>query len=273
MRFRRSEPERVVRSRRPAHAAVISVEDVTQAQLLRRSRGAGGMRGRAKLERTRTAGTRPYVLRGRVRCGICTRRMQAAVIRKQEVYYRCMARTLAPGSATLADHPRTVNLREFDVLESLNGWIGQLFSPDNVDRTVTALVGSQAEARTAATSEATKKRLTDAEAKLRRFQAAIEAGVDPVALVEAINEAQAKRAAAQAELQGAPPPSAVSEAEVYAMIDSLGAVGAALKYADPEHLGGLYEKLNVELVYEPTGRTVVASVSPRVVSTGVRGGT
>jgi hypothetical protein len=39
--------------------------------------------------------------------------MQRAVIRKQEVYYRCMARSLAPGSAELADHPRTVNLREY----------------------------------------------------------------------------------------------------------------------------------------------------------------
>ena len=199
--------------------------------------------------------------------------MQAAVIRKQEVYYRCMARTLAPGSAALAEHPRTVNLREFDVLESLNGWIGQLFSRGNVDRTVAALVGSQRDSGTAAPREAAEKRLTDVEAKLRRFQAAIEAGVDPLALVEAINEAQEKRAAAQAELEGAPPPAAVSEAEVYAMIDSLGDVGAALKYADPDHLGGLYEKLNVELVYEPTGRTVVASVSPRVVSACVRGGT
>ncbi|WP_235022926.1 recombinase family protein [Amycolatopsis alkalitolerans] len=273
VRFRRSEPERIVRSRRPAHPEIISVEDFTQAQLLRRSRGAGGMRGRAQLERSRQTGTRPYVLRGRVRCGICTRRMQAAVIRKQEVYYRCMARTLAPGSAALADHPRTVNLREFDVLESLNGWIGQLFNQDNVDRTVTALVGSQRDSLTSAPRETAQKRLADAEAKMRRFQAAIEAGVDPVALVDAINEAQAKRAAAQAEVEGAPPPpSAVSEAEVYAMIDSLGDVGAALKYADPDHLGGLYEKLNVELMYEPTGRTVIASVSPRVVSACVRGG-
>jgi hypothetical protein len=35
----------------------------------------------------------------------------AATVRKS-TYYRCLARTIAPGSPVLADHPRTVNLRE-----------------------------------------------------------------------------------------------------------------------------------------------------------------
>ncbi|GAB2984436.1 hypothetical protein LWP59_18160 [Amycolatopsis acidiphila] len=122
------------------------------------------------------------------------------MIRKEEVYYRCMARTLAPGSAALAEHPRTVNLREFDILELANQWLGNLFKQENVDRTVAALVASQGPER--------------------RLQAAIEAGVDPAALVEAINEAQAQRAAARAELDGAAPPTAVGEAEVYAMVDA-----------------------------------------------------
>ncbi|TNC25088.1 hypothetical protein [Amycolatopsis alkalitolerans] len=50
------------------------------------------------------------------------------------------------------------------------------------------------------------------------------------------------------------------------MIDALGDVGAALKHADPDDLEHLDEKLNVQLQYEPKGRTVIASVRPRVVS-------
>ncbi|MDQ3761459.1 MAG: recombinase family protein [Actinomycetota bacterium] len=145
VRFRRASADRVVRSRQPAHPVIVSVEEFTQAQLLRRSRAAGGLRGIAKLERTRTTGTRPYLLRGMMRCGICDRRMQGAMIRKQHAYYRCLARSLAPGSAALADHPRTVNLREDDVLKPLNVWIGQLFAGENVDRTVAALIAAQAE--------------------------------------------------------------------------------------------------------------------------------
>jgi hypothetical protein len=44
--------------------------------------------------------------------------------------------------------------------------------------------------------EAAKKRLADAETRLRRFQAAVGSGVDPAALVDVINEAQAQQAAA-----------------------------------------------------------------------------
>jgi hypothetical protein len=205
VRFRRSAPERIVRSRQQAHPVIVSVETFAQAQLMRRSRSAGGMRGIAKLERTRTAGSRPYLLRGMVRCGLCERRMQGSTIRKYDTYYRCLARTLAPGSAVLADHPRTVNLREADVLEPLNEWIGRVFGRDNVDRTVAGLLASQGGGgRASAGREAVKARLANAKARLRRLPAAVAAGVDPVALVGPINEAHAQCAAAQAELDGTP---------------------------------------------------------------------
>src|ERR1044072_4029472 len=97
-RFRRASADRVVRSRRPAHPAIVSVETFTQAQLMRRSRGSGGMRERAKLERRRSGGKATYLFRGLMRCAICERKMQGEVIRNG-VYYRCVARTLAPGSA------------------------------------------------------------------------------------------------------------------------------------------------------------------------------
>jgi hypothetical protein len=218
VRFRRAGADRVVRSREQAHPAIVSVETFTETQLRRRSRAAGGNRERAKLERTRTIGTRPYLLRGMVRCALCSRRMQGAVIRKHETYYRCLARTLAPGSAALAEHPRTVNLREYDVLEPVHAWIGHLFDRRNVDRTVAALVASRDGGGKSSERETAKKRLADAEKRLRRFQDAIGAGIDPGALVDAINKARAQRAAAQAELDGEPPPAAVADAEVYAMI-------------------------------------------------------
>ncbi|OLT10852.1 hypothetical protein BJF78_28355 [Pseudonocardia sp. CNS-139] len=66
------------------------------------------------------------------------------------------------------------------------------------------------------------------------------------ALVDAINEAQAQRAAAQAELDGAPAPTAVTDAEVYAMVDGLGDVGAALKDTRPESLERLYRELRLD---------------------------
>jgi cell division septum initiation protein DivIVA len=107
-----------------------------------------------------------------------------------------------------------------------------------------------------------KQRLADAEAKLRRFQDAIGAGVDPLALVDAINEAQEKRAAAQAELSGTPKRAARVAADVYAMIDSLGDVKKVIRQADPDELQRLYEALNVEIVYNATGRMLDATIRP-----------
>ncbi|MEU7474401.1 hypothetical protein AB0A63_00355 [Lentzea sp. NPDC042327] len=111
--------------------------------------------------------------------------------RKKAMYYRCPARTLAPRSPVLASHPGAVYLREDLLQDAINGWLGHLFDRKNRDRTVAALMDSQ-EPVIEVSRDAAKRRLADAEAKLTRFQNAIMAGVDPAALVEAINDAQAR---------------------------------------------------------------------------------
>ncbi|GAA5161431.1 MULTISPECIES: hypothetical protein [Amycolatopsis] len=85
-------------------------------------------------------------------------------------------------------------------------------------------------------ADAARQRLEAAEAKLQRLRSAIEAGVDPAALVEAINDAQAQRTVARSELDGALRRNLLAAAEVYAMVDSLGDVGRELNRAKPEKL-------------------------------------
>ncbi len=70
--------------------------------------------------------------------------------------------------------------------------------------------------------------LSNAEARLRRHQAAIEAGIDPAAIVDAINQAQAERAAARTKLDGRPAVQELTRQDVEAAIDSIGDIGAAL---------------------------------------------
>ncbi|KAA2254870.1 hypothetical protein F0L68_29245 [Solihabitans fulvus] len=60
--------------------------------------------------------------------------------RAHGTYYRCPARTLAPGSLALASHPPAVYLREDVIQDAVDGWLGELFAPKNLDRTVAALV-------------------------------------------------------------------------------------------------------------------------------------
>jgi Recombinase zinc beta ribbon domain len=129
--------------------------DFTRVQVELRSQSSQGMRGMATRPRS-SAAKRSHLLRGLVQCAICRRKMQAGSIRRN-VYYRCTARRLAPGSAALAEHPKTVNLREDVLTEAINGWIGGLFSPENRDDTVRALVESQGGAASTANEAGTSE--------------------------------------------------------------------------------------------------------------------
>ncbi len=271
VRFRRSSADRIIRSRRPAHPAIISVETFTEAHLLRRSRSGASNRDRSRLERTRQTGLRTYRFRGRVRCAACDRKMQAEVVHG-DIYYRCFAKSLAPGSIALADHPKTVNLRESHLIRPLNGWLAMLFNRDNRAETVTALLEAQSD-DSGFRREALRRRVTDAEAKLVRHRAAIEAGVDPLALVDAMNAAQAEKARAQVELDTIPKPVLVTAIEINKLIDSLGDVAAVLNAGAEADQAALYEALNVEIRYLHQQKIASVSASPCVVNTGVRRGT
>jgi hypothetical protein len=188
------------------------------------------------------------------------------------MYYRCPARTLTPGSPALATHPPTIYLREEPLRDALNRWIGELFDRRNVERTVSQLLQAQPTSRLESGGTA-RKRLEEAQAKLRRFQTAIAAGVDPVALVESINQAQADRTVAQAELVTTDAPAGLSGAEVYAMIDSLGDIGYAPADSEPGKLAQLYQDLRLDLRFDHEKETVDATASLRVNSVCVRGAT
>ncbi len=252
---------------------IVSVDTFTQVQLMRRSRAAGGMRGRGKLDRRTFTTSRPYRLRGRFRCTLCERKMLAATIRNT-IYYRCLARTIAPGSPVLTAHPRTVNVREDHVNDPLNDWIMQAYDRDHINQTVAAIVAANPRL-IAARSQRTRAvaKLKDADKRLRRHRAAIEAGVNPVALVEPINAAEAEGAAAKAELENLPEPSQVTAAEIYARIDMIGELGTSLSSAQPERLNKLYDAIGLELRYAPDEQRVHVSTTLRVANECVRGGT
>ncbi len=196
--------------------------------------------------------------------------MQGGSIRRN-VYYRCTACRLAPGSAVLAEHPKTVNLREGVLTGAINGWIGGLFSPENRDATVLALVESQGGTASAA-NEGARTRLKDAEEPLRRLQTAIVAGIDPAAVKDPINAAQAQREAARVALASALPSGRLDVAEVYAMVDALGDVAQAIKDVRPNSLTKPYKELGIKASYrheESGGEAVISLV---VANVRVRGG-
>lgn len=69
--------------------------------------------------------------------------------------------------------------------------------------------------------------------------------------MEAINTAQAERAAAQAEINNIATPNLMEAAEVYARIDALGDVPATLNRGSGEGLAELYAGTDLQVLYEP----------------------
>lgn len=272
VRFRRSRADRVVRSKRPAHPAIVSVATFTEAQLERRRRAGASNRARAKLERTRRGSCRTYLLSGLLRCDACGRKMQAEIVR-DSVYYRCRAKTIAPGSAVLQDHPRTVNLREDLVIAPLDGWLTGLFDHDHREATVAALLEAGHDDTGEVHREMLRRRAADADARLARHLAAIEAGVDPQALVAAMNAAHADKAAAQAELNVLPKPERLTETEIRKLIGSLGDIKAVLAAGQLTDKAQLYQSLGLQVRYQHLRHRVVVGATPCGVSTGVRRGT
>ncbi|TCC48032.1 recombinase family protein [Kribbella capetownensis] len=275
VRFRRSPQSKIVRSREPAHPAIVSVDVFTRVQLEIRARRGADMAARASQPRTLVGPKSAYLFRGAICCETCGRKMEGAR-RKHAVFYRCAARTLVPGSSAALGHPPTVYVREDQLSHGVNEWIAGLFSPDNLDETVAVLVGAQdVEDPTEATERVFRERIAAAEASMNRLQRALEAGWDPETLTGQYNAAVAEKKAALAGLEALEPAERLSPADIHAMIDELGAMKTVLDQADRADLAELYGTLALEVSYHHKTRVADVSISPtpRVVSMRVRGGT
>ncbi|HWM06489.1 MAG TPA: hypothetical protein VNP92_29460 [Actinophytocola sp.] len=146
------------------------------------------------------------------------------------------------------------------------------FDPEHRDETVRCLLNAGASRTATARGAAAAKAVAEAEQWLRRLHAALEAGVDPAALVEPINWAQEEMEAARVEQQHIPAARTMGQAELEAMIDYFGIIGVALNRADPAKLEELYRSLRLEVVYHPDERAADVTIRPGRGSERVRGG-
>lgn len=165
-------------------------------------------------------------------------------------------------------------LPERAVLAPVNAWIGGLFDDEHRAATVQQLAAANSSTSDNVLMEQARNRLADAEKRLRRLQQAIEAGANPAALVDALNKAEEERQAARTDLDQRPAGRVLSHADITAMIEELGDVGAALDRADPADLEELYAALRLEMVYNVSAKIVEVTIRPAGRgSARVRGGT
>jgi hypothetical protein len=137
IRRRRWDLERNARSRRDRPQELFDkVEE--RAQKNEAASKAPTARGHAGSSRGRTG--RFYVLRGRVRCGICGRRMEGCNQRGNN-RYRCQYVTRRGVVATdLAGHPRVLGIKEDKGLDAVNDFLAErLFGPTGCGCCATSL--------------------------------------------------------------------------------------------------------------------------------------
>ncbi len=236
------------------HPPVVSSDDFMLAQQILSGRG-----GR-HTSQTRKRTPKIYQLRGLLFCGACDRRMQAHWI-NSAAYYRCRF----PEEYALANkvsHPRNVYLREDHIVPRLDQWLGRLFEPERIDRTLDALAAAQ---RPAPLEEerlaAARREIAEADRKLARHRAALEAGADPAVVATWIKDVQTAKSEAESRLRraGQSRRRQVDQHELAKMMLALGDMVHVLTHTDPQRKAKIYAGLGLHLTFHPGERKVLVS--------------
>ena len=205
--------------------------------------------------RTPRATPRPYLLRGRLHCALCQRRLQGQWIRG-EAYYRCRY-PAEYAAASDSQHPKSVYLREIDLVGRLDHWLAELFSSANLDHTCQTLATASRSDPAVDHRRAAQQVLADCQRRLDRYRTALEAGTDPAIVQQWIAEVTATRAAAEAQLRDSrTAPNELTPEQVRGLLVQAGGLINALDRSDPALRAQLYEELGIDGVYDPNSHTV-----------------
>jgi site-specific DNA recombinase len=190
-----------------------------------------------------------------------------------EAYYRCRY-PAEYAAASAFEHPRSVYLREVDVVGRLDSWLAELFSPGNLDNTCQTLASASRHHPTDSQRQAARQALAGCQRRLDRYRAALEAGTDPTVVQQWIAEVTATRAAAEAQLrESRTAPDGLTAEQVRELFEQAGRLVHALDRSDPTLRAQLYEELGIDGVYDPNRHTVHVQAEPGRCIGRVGGGT
>lgn len=220
--------EQWVWSAEPSHDALVSMETfrAVQARMVEARRGGKPRRG-PKTER-------PYLLRGRLRCGLCGRKLQGSW-HHDEAYYRCSFGAEYARSAEL-DHPKVVYLRERDLLPHVDAWLARIFDPENIEQTCEAIVGAVDTEASIVDRAAATNTIRECDRKIDRYRRLLETGTDEALISRWITEVQTDRARAEAtvrELTRTATTDVMTVAEVREIVGQVGGLVGLLSVGQP----------------------------------------
>ena len=176
-----------------------------------------------------------------------------------------VTRRNTPSPATSATPATSTSARPTSCPPSTDG------SPSSSRRTSSpgpsARQAAQAPAATAqpaATSDDTRAIIDDCDARLARYQAALDAGADPQTVAEWTRQVKTERAAALARDASQIRRQAsrrLTEDDIRALIISLGDLRDVIRAADPAVKAAIYEQLGLKVTYLPGQEKIRADVT------------
>ena len=116
----------------------------------------------------------------------------------------------------------------------------------------------------AAPAQDTQATLADCDARLARYQAALDAGADPQTIAEWTRQVKAERAAAlardvsQARHQ---PGRRLTEDDIRALITALGNLRDVIRDAGPAEKAAIYDQLSLKVTFKPGEAKIRAEVT------------
>jgi site-specific DNA recombinase len=260
--------EQWIRSPEPTHEALIPKElfDLVEQRASHNERHAKLAAPKQYVQRTGRRGGRLYPLRGRVRCGLCGRRMEGSY-QKGANWYRCQfvnRRGLAAADA--AGHPRVLGIKEDVILEALFDFLTRrLFAPGRLQLLRDGLAGTLAGSWHDYETELTRRRRDFAaiERSLHRQALRLEEHDDPAHPVIAlakhrIIELTAERDKIEGEISAlqARPPADVHPETIETLLAAVPDLSAALADYDDAELAELFNDFDIEVTYNKHERTL-----------------
>ena len=143
-------------------------------------------------------------------------------------YYRCRFPS-EYAFANKVNHPRNVYLREDAFASDVHDWLAGLFAHDQLPTTIDLITAAQDSAVDDVAAESACARIADANQKITRYRATIDAGGDPEEIGTWISQAKAQRLQAETDLRNATASSRLTRHQIEDLITGIEDTAAMLR--------------------------------------------
>ncbi|WP_433797623.1 hypothetical protein [Actinoplanes sp. CA-252034] len=182
------------------------------------------------------------------------------------LYYRCTASRDFVRQHRIS-HPPALYLREDQITTPIDRFLREELTgtalTDNIRRVAEAQYRAALAAHdTAGEIDRLRQDIADADSKISRYRATLDAGGDPELIADWIRETTAIKKAAQSRLGlTEAPPQRMTAHQIDTIAEAFNDLFRLLRDADPRDKAELYSRIGLRMTYKPGLETLIAEVS------------